>query len=81
MREPQEIEDREHEQAVLRVSAIDVAKATGVVCTRVPRQGGRGFATRVWTVDATTNAILELADHLAGLEIEKVVLESTSDYP
>jgi transposase len=31
-------------------------------------------------VDATTNAILELADHLAGLETEKVVLESTSDY-
>jgi transposase len=31
-------------------------------------------------VDATANAILELADYLAGLRIEKVVLESTSDY-
>jgi len=80
MREPQEIEDREHEQAVLRVAAVDVAKASGVVCTRVPREGGRGFVTKVWAVEATTGAILELADHLAGLAVEKVVLESTSDY-
>ena len=81
MREPQEIEDRGHEQAVARVAAVDVAKASGVVCTRVPREGMPGrFVTKVWPVDATTNAILELADHLAGLEIEKVVLESTSDY-
>ncbi len=80
MREPQEIEDREHEQAVLRVAAVDVAKASGVVCTRVPREGGRGFVTKVWAVEATTGAILELGDHLAGQRIEKVVLESTSDY-
>lgn len=81
MREPQEIEDREHEQAVLRVAAVDVAKASGVVCTRVPREGVPGrFVTRVWPVEATTSAILELADHLAGVAVEKVVLESTSDY-
>jgi hypothetical protein len=81
MREVQEIEDREHEQAVARVAAVDVAKASGVVCTRVPREGVPGrFVTRVWPVDATTNAILDLADHLAGLEIGKVVLESASDY-
>lgn len=81
MREPQEIEDREHEQAVLRVAAVDVAKASGVVCTRVPREGVPGrFVTRVGPVEATTSAILELADHLAGVAVEKVVLESTSDY-
>jgi transposase len=81
MREPQEIEDREHEQAVLRVAAVDVAKASGVVCTRVPREGVPGrFVTRVRPVEATTSAILELADHLAGVAVEKVVLESTSDY-
>ena len=81
MREPQEIEERPAEQAVARVAAVDVAKASGVVCTRVPREGEPGrFVTRVWTTDATTNAILELADHLAGMRIEKVVLESTSDY-
>jgi len=32
----------------------------------------------VWTVDATTNAILELADYLVGLRAGKVVLESTN---
>lgn len=37
MREPQEIDDREEEQAAARVAPVDVAKAAGVVCTRVPR--------------------------------------------
>jgi transposase len=81
MREPEELEDREAEVAVARVAAVDVAKASGVVCTRVPREGAPGwFVTKVHPVDATTNAILELADHLISLQIEKVVLESTSDY-
>jgi len=55
--EPQEIEDEEHEQILERVAAVDVAKASGMVCTRVPdpaRPGRR--RTRVWQVDATTNA-------------------------
>jgi transposase len=81
MQRPQEIEDRPGELAVTRVAAIDVAKASGVVCTRVPREGEPGrFVTKVWPAEATTNAILELADYLAGLQVEKVVLESTSDY-
>jgi transposase len=79
--EPREIEDEEHEQVLERVAAVDVAKASGMVCTRVPHQARAGKRrTRVWQVDATTNAILELADHLAVEGIEKVTLESTSDY-
>ena len=81
MMEPQEIEDEEHEQILERVAAVDVAKASGMVCTRVPHQAGAGKRrTRVWPVDATTNAILELGGHLAAEGIEKVTLESTSDY-
>jgi hypothetical protein len=81
VQEPEEIQEREYEIAVARVAAVDVAKASGVVCTRVPREGEPGrFVTRVHPVDATTNAILELPDYLAGMRIEKVVLESTSDY-
>jgi transposase len=81
MREAQEIEDEEHEQVLERVCAIDVAKASGKVCTRVPHPSRpRARRTRVWDVDATTNAILELGEHLAGEGIEKVTLESTSDY-
>jgi transposase len=79
--EPQEIEDEEHEQILERVAAVDVAKASGMVCTRVPREGQPGKRrTRVWQVGATTGAILELADHLVAEGIEKVTLESTSDY-
>ena len=81
MREPQEIEDEEHEQTWERVAAIDVAKASGMVCTRVahPARPGRRL-TRVWEVPATTGAISELAGQLAGLGIQKVTVESTSDY-
>src|SRR6266550_9375835 len=78
---PQEIVDEEHEQVCERVAAIDVAKATGMVCVRVPddaRPGRR--VSRVWEVQATTRAVIELGDHLACEGIEKVTLESTSDY-
>ena len=39
--EPQEIEDEGHEQILERVAAVDVAKASGMVCTRTcpPRSG------------------------------------------
>jgi hypothetical protein len=77
--EPQEIEDEEHEQILERVAAVDVAKASGMVCTRVPREGQPGKRrTRVWQVNATTGAVLELADHLVAEGVEKVTLESTS---
>ena len=77
----QQVEVEDHEQIVERVAAIDVAKASGMVCTRMPhatRAGKR--STRVWQVPSTTNQILELADQLAGEGIERVVVESTSDY-
>ena len=81
MREPQELQDEEYEQVVGRVAAVDVAKASGMVCTRVPHPSRPGRrVTKVWEVDATTNAITELADHLVRQGIEKVTVESTSDY-
>jgi transposase len=81
MREPQEIPDEEHEQILERVAAVDVAKASGMVCTRVPHPSRPGKRlTRVWEVDAATNAVLELGGRLAAERIEKVTLEATSDY-
>ena len=78
---PQEIEDEQHEQILERVAAVDVAKASGMVCARVPHQTrGWARAARVWPVDATTNAILEVAGHLAAEQVQKVTLESTTDY-
>jgi transposase len=79
--EPEEIEDAEHEQVLARVAAVDVAKASGMVCTRVPHPSRPGRRlSRVQEVAATTRAVLELGEYLAGEGIEKVTLESTSDY-
>jgi len=81
MREPQEVQDEEYEQVWERVAAVDVAKASGMVCTRVPHPSRPGRrVTKVWEVDATTNAVTELGGHLMRHGIEKVTVESTSDY-
>jgi transposase len=81
MREPEEIPDADHELMIERVCAIDVAKASGTVCTRVPRQGNTGRrVSRVWQVAATTRAVIEFGEHLVAEGIEKVTVESTSDY-
>jgi len=81
MMEPQEIEDEGHERIVERVAAIDVAKASGMVCVRVPHASRPGRrVSRVWEVAATTGAVTGLGDHLACQGIEKVTVESTSDY-
>jgi transposase len=77
----QQVEVDEHEEIVGRVAAVDVAKASGMVCTRVPHQAKPSKrSTRVWQVGSTTNQILELADQLVGEGIQRVVVESTSDY-
>ena len=78
MEEPQEVQDEEYERVWERVAAIDVAKASGVVCTRVPDEARPGRRrTKVWTVTATLSAVTELADHLRCHQIEVVTLEST----
>ena len=77
--EVEEIPDAEHELLVARVAAIDVAKASGKVCVRLPGRAGRRVS-RVWDVAATSGAVTELAEHLVGQGIEKVTVESTSDY-
>jgi transposase len=76
---PVEIPDAEHELVMERAAAIDVAKASGKVCVRLPAKSGRRFS-RVWDVSARTGVIAELAEHLVELGIEKVTVESTSDY-
>jgi transposase len=79
--QPQEVEDEAYERVWERVAAVDVAKATGVVCTRVPGDGPSGRRSmHVWTVKATMSAVTELGDHLRCQGIEVVTVESTSDY-
>ena len=81
MSQPQLIDDEEHERVFEKVAAVDVAKASGMVCTRVPHPSRPGARrSTVWTVTATMGAVRALAGQLAGQGIEKVTLESTSDY-
>ena len=80
MKDVQEIPDEEHEQVLSRVAAVDVAKASGMVCTRVPHPSTPGRrVSKVWQLAATTNAILALADELAELAFEDVTFAYNGD--
>ncbi len=74
----EQIDADETEEVLERAGAIDVAKASAKVCVRIP--GAEHKVTKVWDVASTTTAIMALADELAELRIERVVLEATSDY-
>lgn len=79
--EPEEIESEEYEEVVRRAAAVDVAKDSGTVCIRVPDESNpERRRTTVLEVEARTAEILELADYLVEQRIERVVMESTSDY-
>ena len=81
MSRPQVIDDQEHERVHDRVAAIDVAKDTGMVCTRTPHPARPGARrATVWTVKARMNAVRALGRQLRQDGIEIVTLESTSDY-
>lgn len=80
MMEPEEFSDEDHEQILERVAAVDVGKASGMVCLRVPDPARQTRRSRVWEVPATTNAVLELCDRLVQEQVMKVTLEATSDY-
>ena len=81
MSRPQVIDDEEHERAHDRVAAVDVAKDSGVVCTRSPHPSRPGARrSTVWTVKARMKAIRTLGRQLKKDGIEVVTLESTSDY-
>ena len=76
-------EQVEEEPAVLlaRAAAIDVAKDSGMVCVRVPHEGRAGRTVqKVWAVAARHDDVVALGDHLRCQGIERVVVESTSDY-
>jgi transposase len=78
---PQVIDDEEHERAHERVAAVDVAKDSGVVCTRTPHPSRPGARrSTAWTVKARMDAVRELGRKLRDEGIEIVTLESTSDY-
>ena len=82
MRKPQVIPDEDHEVVYERVAAVDVAKASGVVCLRTPDPARPGrFVNRIWdNVPATRARIAELGGELLRRQVQMVTLESTSGY-
>ena len=77
----QEIDSDDDERILGCAGAIDVAKASGMVCVRHQHPSIEGRrVSKVWEVDSTTNSILDLGKDLVAFGVERVVLESTSDY-
>ena len=70
----------ERTEVVTYAAAIDVAKGSGMVCTRVPGSRPDRKRQKVWQVDATYASVTGLMDHLRCEGIQRLVLESTSDY-
>jgi hypothetical protein len=70
----------ERVEVVTYAAAIDVAKGSGMVCTRVPGVRPDRRRQAVWRAEATYDQVVALMDHLRCQGIQRLVLESTSDY-
>jgi transposase len=70
----------ERVEVVTYAAAIDVAKGFGMVCTRVPGSRPGRRRQKVWRVEAAYGSVAALTDHLRCEGIQRLVLESTSDY-
>jgi transposase len=81
VRKPQVVPDEDREVVYERVAAVDVAKASGVVCMRTPDPARPGrFVNRIWEdVPAMRARIAELGRELLRNKVQMVTLESTSD--
>ena len=77
----EELREDHDDGTVARVAAVGIAKASGMVCLRVPHDtiGGRRIQ-QFWTVASTANAVLELGDKLVCQGVERVVMEATGSY-
>ncbi|MFD7177548.1 IS110 family transposase [Streptomyces sp. NPDC059929] len=77
----EELREEPDDGTVVRVAAVDIGKASGMVCLRVPHDTIEGRRIqKVWTVASTTNAILELGDTLVCQGVERIVMEATGSY-
>jgi transposase len=77
----QVVYDEDYQLRYERVAGIDVAKASGMACVRLPpAEGGERRCSRVWEVPATVPDIEALAAELTDQGVELVSMESTSDY-
>ncbi|MCX4625477.1 IS110 family transposase [Streptomyces sp. NBC_01443] len=62
-----------------RCAGLDISKKDAKVCVRTPSTKRRGsFTTETTMWGSTTNAVLELRDHLLATRVTLVVIEATS---
>jgi hypothetical protein len=75
------VEDEDYQLRHEKVAGIDIAKAKGDVCTRLPPAagGGRRRSRVEEAIPARAADILELGARLLADGVELVVMESTSD--
>jgi hypothetical protein len=73
----QVVEDEDYQLRHERVAGIDVAKASGMVCLRLPPAEGKRRTSRTWEVAATVPAVEALAGELKAAGAELVSMEST----
>jgi transposase len=74
-------ESDDQEEIIARVAALDIGKAELVCCVRLPAPGGRRKRLQeVSTHSTMTSSLIELANHLVDLAVQRVVMEATSDY-
>ena len=71
--------EKDEQEIIERVAALDIGKAELVCCVRVPGPGRRRMQ-EVRTFSTMTRTLLLMADWLAGLGVSRVVMEATSDY-
>ena len=75
-------ESHDEEEIIARVAALDIGKAELVCCLRVPAPtgGGKRRMQEVSTHSTMTKSLVELANHLVEMGVERVVMEATSSY-
>ena len=74
-------ESEDDEQIIERVAALDIGKAEGVCCVRLPAPAGKARRVQeVSTHSTMVGSLSELANRLVGLGVTRVVMEATSDY-
>jgi len=73
------VEDEEYQLRHEKVAGIDVAKASGMVCLRLPPEDGTGKRrSKVWETGATVPEAGAGAQELLAAGVELVSMESTS---
>jgi hypothetical protein len=74
-------ESHDEEQIIARIAALEIGKTEVVCCVRIPADANsKKRLQEVSTHSTMTRSLTEVANHLVGLGVERVVMEATSDY-